>query len=66
MENPFEKGFSKPFPKLFGTPLLRNGLYFLVMLHVACHDHDMRQVIVLQHQFTAMPLCKLARQEVIG
>ena len=32
MENPFEKGFSKPFPKLFGLPLLRNGSRCLVML----------------------------------
>ena len=32
MENPFEKGFSKPFPKLFGLPLLRNGLRCLVIL----------------------------------
>ena len=32
MENPFGKGFSKPFPKLFGWPLLRNGLRFLIVL----------------------------------
>ena len=31
MENPFAKGFSIPFPKPFGTPLLRIGLrYFLI------------------------------------
>ena len=31
MENPFEKGFSIPFPKLFDLPLLRNGWRYPVM-----------------------------------
>ena len=34
MENPFEKGFSKPLPKRFGLPLLRNGLRYFAMFYV--------------------------------
>ena len=33
MENPFEKGFSKPFPKLFDLPLLRNGFRCVSFIH---------------------------------
>ena len=33
MENLFKKGFSKPIPKLFDLPLLRNGLRCFIMNH---------------------------------
>ena len=32
-KTPLEKGFSKPFPKLFGSPLLRDGLRYFVIIH---------------------------------
>ena len=32
LETPFENGFSKPLPKLFGFPLLHNGSRYLVMV----------------------------------
>ena len=31
-KTPLKKGFSKPFPKLFGLPLLRNGSRCFVVL----------------------------------
>ena len=44
MENPFEKGASKPFPKLFGLPLLCNGSRCFVMLHA---DSIVAQIVIL-------------------
>ena len=35
-KTPLEKGFSKPFPKLFGLPSLRNGLRCIAMFHADC------------------------------
>ena len=33
MENLFKKVFSKPFPKFFGSPSLRDGLGCFAMIH---------------------------------